>query len=151
MLRRLWTENVVDFDGEYYQLKQNYCAPKPVQQGGPPLLLGGWGTKTLRVVAEHADIWNIPGPPHNEIALIAERSKVLDEHCRAIGRDPLEITRSVQTHAFTDDPERTRRTVLELPDAGVTHVVLNLLKPFRKGLASWAADEIIEPVRARLG
>lgn len=60
ILRRLWTEEVVDFDGEYYHLEQAYCAPKPVQRPGPPLLLGGWGPKTLRVVAEHADSWNIP-------------------------------------------------------------------------------------------
>jgi alkanesulfonate monooxygenase SsuD/methylene tetrahydromethanopterin reductase-like flavin-dependent oxidoreductase (luciferase family) len=150
MLRRLWTEEVVDFDGKYYQLEQAYCAPKPVQQPGPPLLLGGWGPKTLRVVAQHADSWNIPGPPHNDISTIAERSKILDEHCRAIGRDPAEITRSVQTHAFTDDPRRTRSTVLELHDIGVDHVVLNLMKPFRKGLATWAATEIIDPLNAQL-
>jgi alkanesulfonate monooxygenase SsuD/methylene tetrahydromethanopterin reductase-like flavin-dependent oxidoreductase (luciferase family) len=150
ILRRLWTEDVVDFDGKYYHLVENRCAPKPVQKSGPPLLLGGWGQQTLRVVAEHADSWNIPGPPHNDVGYIAERSRILDEHCQAIGRDPQEITRSVQTHAFPDDPGRTRRTVVELVDAGVTHVVLNLFKPFGPGLARWAADEIIEPVRARL-
>jgi alkanesulfonate monooxygenase SsuD/methylene tetrahydromethanopterin reductase-like flavin-dependent oxidoreductase (luciferase family) len=145
ILRRLWTEEVVDFDGRYYQLQQAYCAPKPTQR--IPLLLGGWGPKTLRVVAEHADSWNIPGPPHNDVATIAERSKLLDEHCRAIGRDPGEITRSVQTHAFTDDPQRTRRTVLELQEIGIDHVVLNLMKPFRSGLVHWAAEEIIGSVR----
>ncbi len=144
ILRRLWSEEVVDFDGRYYQLKQAYCAPKPIHR--IPLLLGGWGPKTLRVVAEHADSWNIPGPPHNDVATIAERSKLLDECCRAIGRDPREITRSVQTHAFTDDPQRTRRTVLELQEIGIDHVVLNLMKPFRSGLVHWAADEIIGSV-----
>jgi alkanesulfonate monooxygenase SsuD/methylene tetrahydromethanopterin reductase-like flavin-dependent oxidoreductase (luciferase family) len=143
ILRRLWAEEIVDFQGEYYQLEQAYCAPKPIQRPGPPLLLGGWGPKTLRVVAEHADSWNIPGPPHNDVATIAERSRLLDEQCRAIGRDPREISRSVQTHAFTDDPQRTRSTVLELQEIGIDHVVLNLMKPFRRGLVHWAADEII--------
>jgi alkanesulfonate monooxygenase SsuD/methylene tetrahydromethanopterin reductase-like flavin-dependent oxidoreductase (luciferase family) len=146
ILRQLWTEEVVDFDGKYYQLQQAYCAPKPVQPSGPPLLLGGWGPKTLRVVAEHADSWNIPGPPHNDIATIADRSKLLDEQCRAIGRDPREISRSVQTHVFADDPQRTRSTVLELQEIGIDHVVLNLMKPFRTGLVHWAADEIIAPL-----
>jgi hypothetical protein len=59
------------------------------------------------------------------VGYIAERSRILDEHCHAIGRDPQEITRPMRTHAFPDDPGRTRRTVLELVDAGVTHVVLN--------------------------
>jgi hypothetical protein len=53
----------------------------------------------------------------------------------------------VQTHAFTDDPQRTRRTVLELQEVGIDHVVLNLMKPFRSGLVHWAAEEIIGSVR----
>ncbi|WP_344111230.1 hypothetical protein [Kribbella alba] len=40
--------------------------------------------------------------------------------------------------------------MLELHDIGVDHVVLNLMKPFRKGLATWAAAEIIDPVNAQL-
>ena len=70
----------------------------------------------------------------------------LDERCRAIGRDPREISRSVQTHAFTDDPERTRRTVLELQEIGIDHVVLNLMKPFHRSLVHWAAEQIIAPL-----
>jgi hypothetical protein len=56
----------------------------------------------------------------------------------------------VQTRAFTDDPQRTRSTVLELHDIGVENVVLDLMKPFRRGLATWAAAEIIDPVNAQL-
>ena len=38
------------------------------------------------VLAEQADMWNVPGPPHNGVEFIAERNRVLDEHCAAIGR-----------------------------------------------------------------
>lgn len=62
ILKNMWTEDVFDFHGRYYTLKTNQNEPKPVQRPGPPLLIGGWGTKTLRLVAEQADIWNIPGP-----------------------------------------------------------------------------------------
>ncbi|MDT0343738.1 LLM class flavin-dependent oxidoreductase [Streptomyces litchfieldiae] len=147
ILRRLWTEDTVDFTGRYYRLTGARCVPRPERR--PPLLIGGSGTRTLRVVAEHADIWNMPGPPHNDAARIRERARILDGHCAAIGRDPAEITRSAQFHVSYDDPAATRATVLELIDAGVTHLVLSLPMPFPPGVARWAADEIITPVTER--
>ncbi|MFC7642601.1 LLM class flavin-dependent oxidoreductase [Streptosporangium lutulentum] len=62
ILKSMWTRDVFDFHGRHYTLKGNRNEPKPVQRPGPPLLVGGWGTRTLRLVAEQADIWNIPGP-----------------------------------------------------------------------------------------
>lgn len=147
LLRRLWTEEVVDFSGRYYQVRRARCAPRPARR--PPLLVGGWGTATLRVVARHADVWNVPGPPHHDLAFLRERARVLDAHCAAAGRDPGEITRSVQTHASYDDPAATRAVVYELIDAGFTHIVLSLPMPFPPAAARWAAEEIIAPVRER--
>ena len=81
--------------------------------------------KTLRVVAEHADVWNAPGGEPEEVARL---SGVLDRHCADVGRDPAEIRRSVQPRYAGDDealsapPTRTRRTIHDLivivpPDA----------------------------------
>jgi alkanesulfonate monooxygenase SsuD/methylene tetrahydromethanopterin reductase-like flavin-dependent oxidoreductase (luciferase family) len=145
ILKRMWTEDVFDFDGRYYVLKGNRNEPKPVQRRGPPLLLGGWGTRTLRLIAEHADIWNVPGPPHNSVEFIAERSRVLDEHCAAIGRDPGEIEHSVQYIVSYDDPAGSRKVIEELIAVGVTHIVLGLRTPYPEGVAHWAVDEIITP------
>jgi hypothetical protein len=47
-----------------------------------------------------------------------------------------------------DDPASSRASVLELADAGVTHIVLNLYMPFPQGVAHWLADEILAPVVA---
>ncbi|GAA0365300.1 LLM class flavin-dependent oxidoreductase [Microbispora corallina] len=151
ILRRMWTEDVFDFEGRHYTLRSARCAPKPVQRPGPPIMIGGWGTRTLRVVAEHADIWNIPGPPHNDPAFIAERGRVLDEHCRAIGRDPAEIVRSAQIIVPYDDPAAGRAAVIGAVRAGVTHIALNLRTPFPAGVARWAVREIVEPVLAEAG
>jgi alkanesulfonate monooxygenase SsuD/methylene tetrahydromethanopterin reductase-like flavin-dependent oxidoreductase (luciferase family) len=41
VITRMWTETAPDFDGQYYQLKQAYCAPKPVQKPYPPFVIGG--------------------------------------------------------------------------------------------------------------
>ncbi|MEW9529884.1 LLM class flavin-dependent oxidoreductase [Microbispora sp. NPDC049125] len=149
IMRRMWTEDVFDFDGRHYRLKGTRCEPKPVQRPGPPIMIGGWGDRTLRVVAEHADIWNIPGPPHNDAAYIAERSKVLDGHCAAIGRDPRDIVRSTQVVVSYGDAAAARASVLAVMGAGITHIALNLRRPFPVGIARWAAEEIVEPVLAR--
>ncbi|MCZ1002578.1 LLM class flavin-dependent oxidoreductase [Streptomyces mirabilis] len=113
----------------------------------PPLLIGGWGTRLLRLVAEQADIWNIPGPPHNDVEFVAERGRGLDAHCADIGRDPREITRSVQVVVSYDDPAATRATVADLIGIGVNHVVLGLPQPYPPGVARWLVDEIIAGVR----
>jgi hypothetical protein len=46
----------------------------------------------LRVVVEHADVWNVIGP----VEVIVRKASVLDQHCADVGRDPLEIKRPVQ-------------------------------------------------------
>lgn len=149
IIRRLWTEGPFDFDGRHYQLKGAICSPKPVQRPRPPILIGGYGERTLRVVAEHADIWNVPGPPFLSVEEIRRRSRVLDAQCAAIGRDPREITRSAQIFLSSDDPAATRALAAELIDAGVRHLVLAPRdRPYRRG--QWIADEVIAPVLAEV-
>jgi alkanesulfonate monooxygenase SsuD/methylene tetrahydromethanopterin reductase-like flavin-dependent oxidoreductase (luciferase family) len=150
IVRRMFTEDVFDFDGRFYSLTRTRNEPKPVQRGGPQLLIGGSGTRMLRLVAEHADIWNVPGPPHGSLEFLVERSQVLDQQCAAVGRDPAEIVRSVQMILQADDPAGARRTVGAVIDAGFRHVVLAVRPPSPGNVARWLADEIIEPVREQL-
>jgi len=148
IVRRMWTEDVpFDFDGPSLRLKGAVCEPKPVQRPHPPIMIGGSGDRMLRVVAEHADIWNYPGPPSPEFR---QRDQALKDHCAAIGRDSSEITRSMQTIVRCDDPDApaaTRALLLEMADAGVTHLVLAVILGSRS--LRWLADEIIEPVLAQ--
>jgi len=150
ILRRMFTEEVFDFSGQYYTLAGTRNRPAPLQQPGPPILVGGSGTRLLRVVAEHADIWNIPGPPHCSVEFVTERSRVLDRHCADIGRDPATIMRSVQLLFQTDDPAGVRATVAELIRAEFRHIVLAVRPPWPDNVARWLADEIINPVRQEL-
>jgi alkanesulfonate monooxygenase SsuD/methylene tetrahydromethanopterin reductase-like flavin-dependent oxidoreductase (luciferase family) len=54
-------------------------------------MIGGGGERvTLRIVARHADHWNVWGGP----GVLARKGKILEEHCAAVGRDPGTITRS---------------------------------------------------------
>src|SRR5262245_21642837 len=58
LIRRLWTEPEVTFQGRYYELREASCEPKPVQRPHPPFVIGGEGDQTLCVVAQYADIWD---------------------------------------------------------------------------------------------
>jgi alkanesulfonate monooxygenase SsuD/methylene tetrahydromethanopterin reductase-like flavin-dependent oxidoreductase (luciferase family) len=151
LIRRMWTEEVVDFGGSYHQLKGARCNPKPIQRPHPPILIGGSGRATLRIVAEHADIWNVIGPPANTVEHLRERSAVLDEQCEAIGRDPGLVVRSVQLPISYDDPASTRETLGQLVAAGFSHLVVNPPAPYPDGLARWVADELVIPTLSRSG
>jgi alkanesulfonate monooxygenase SsuD/methylene tetrahydromethanopterin reductase-like flavin-dependent oxidoreductase (luciferase family) len=149
IVRRMFTEDTFDFSGRYYRLTGTLNEPKPVQPGGPRVLVGGTGTRLLRLVAEHADIWNVPGPPHASLEFLAERSAVLDRHCEALGRDPASVLRSVQLIVGVGDPAAVRQVAGQVIETGFGHVVLAVRQPAPDNVARWLADEIIAPLRAR--
>ena len=77
-------------------------------------MIGGGGErKTLRIVAEHADIWNAFGTPET----LAHKDEILREHCADVGRDPATIERSVgckiTIRSTEAEAERARRNILE--------------------------------------
>jgi alkanesulfonate monooxygenase SsuD/methylene tetrahydromethanopterin reductase-like flavin-dependent oxidoreductase (luciferase family) len=148
IVRRMFTEDGFDFDGRYYSLAGTINEPKPVRRGGPPVLVGGTGPRLLRLVAEQADIWNIPGPPHASLEFLAERSAILDRQCEAVGRDPASVLRSVQLIVSADDPAAVRQLVAGVIAAGFGHVVVAVRPPAPDNVARWLGEEIIAPVRA---
>jgi alkanesulfonate monooxygenase SsuD/methylene tetrahydromethanopterin reductase-like flavin-dependent oxidoreductase (luciferase family) len=141
VIRRLWTEaEPFDFDGTYVHLTGALCNPKPVQRPHPPILIGGRSTATLRVVAEHADLWNVPG---GDIDDAVRRSALLDRFCAEIGRDPASITRSIVLPVSYDRPGDTREAIAEAIEAGFPHIVLSLPAPYPGNAAQWVAGELI--------
>ncbi|MET9265109.1 LLM class flavin-dependent oxidoreductase [Amycolatopsis sp. NPDC004079] len=141
VIRKLWTEDKpFDFSGQHVQLTGAFGNPKPVQRPHPPFVIGGRARATLRVVAEHADVWNIPG---GDIADAVERNAMLDEYCADIGRDPAEITRSIHLPVSYDQPALTRAAIGAAVEAGFGHVVLGLPAPYPAGVAEWVAEELI--------
>jgi alkanesulfonate monooxygenase SsuD/methylene tetrahydromethanopterin reductase-like flavin-dependent oxidoreductase (luciferase family) len=150
--KRMWTESApFDFDGRHYTLRGAIGEPKPIQRPGPPVTIGAGGERvSLGLVARHADVWNAPTHTVEEFA---HKSAVLDQHCAAIGRDPAEITRSIQVLVDVGDPAATRAEIRDLVGAGATRFVLWPQPPWPDDPARWLADEIVEPllVSAALG
>jgi F420-dependent oxidoreductase-like protein len=112
VLLALWTQSKSTFEGTYYQLKDAPLFPKPLQQPHPELLIGGSGEKrTLRIVAQYADHWNVWGGPE----ILGRKGRILEAHCAAVGRDPTQITRSANTPLLiTTKPEERERLVVAL-------------------------------------
>ncbi|WP_205699478.1 LLM class flavin-dependent oxidoreductase [Conexibacter sp. SYSU D00693] len=141
-IRRLWTADApFDVHGEHVRLTGAFCSPKPVQRPGPPIVIGGRTDRLLRVVAEHADVWNVPGG--GDLDDVVARSRRLDELCAEVGRDPAAITRSIHLPVAYDAPRTTREAIAAAVGAGFSHVVLGLTAPYPEGVARWVVDEVL--------
>lgn len=86
LITKLWTDpSPTAYEGTYYELADVFFEPKPQQSPHPPILVGGGGEKlTLRVVAKHADMWNIPSA---SVETFERKLDVLESHCTEVGRE----------------------------------------------------------------
>jgi F420-dependent oxidoreductase-like protein len=124
ILKLLWTEDRPSFDGASYRLRDAAASPRPVQRPHPPIWIGATGEKkALRIVAEYGDVWNAPGPEPTEFRRL---SKILDDHCARIERDPGTIRRSVQFR-FEGRVTETLETAHAYAQAGAQDLVLVLM------------------------
>ena len=89
--RAMFQAEAPTFQGRHYRIEEALNFPRPVNPGGPPIMIGGSGEKkTLRLVAQYADACNLFG----DAATIRHKLDVLEQHCKEIGRDPSEITKT---------------------------------------------------------
>ena len=115
IVRRLLDGERFSHDGRFYTLRDALAAPRPVQPRLPILIGGSGPTRTLPIVARHADLWNAYGSPES----IAAGDAILREHCAAIGRDPDEIERTVNVNVVV------RRTRDEAAGAWAAYAALH--------------------------
>ncbi len=106
VVRGLLSGERFDFDGEYFTIDSAICDPPPLRRPMPIWIGGGGERRTLRIVAEYADGWNVPFISAEQFA---HKCTVLDEHCAAVGRDPTAVTRSINVGVATDDDSLQRQ------------------------------------------
>jgi F420-dependent oxidoreductase-like protein len=113
--RAMFTEEAPSFHGKHYRIEKALNVPRPIQAGGPRIMVGGSGPKrTLRLVAQYADMCNINGSPETVRKLL----DVLRDHCADVGRDPDEITKTrLGSFFLSSSPEEAEQTASFLRDA----------------------------------
>jgi len=85
----MFTEERPSFEGKFYRIERALDVPRPIQKGGPKILIGGGGEKrTLRILAKHGDIGHWFGGPLEELK---RKKGVFEEHCAAVGRNPSDV------------------------------------------------------------
>jgi F420-dependent oxidoreductase-like protein len=104
--RSMFTQPQSSYRGTHHHVDGAYNNPQPVQPGGPKILIGGGGEKkTLRLVAQYADMWNGFG----DVDTIQHKLDVLAAHCRDVGRDPSDVVKTrLGTLFVTRSAEETR-------------------------------------------
>ncbi len=89
--RQMWSDDDGPYNGKHYQLAETICEPQPIRR--PPILIGGSGEKkTLRLVAQYADVWNTTDSEPDQLK---RKIDVLTHHCETVGRDVAEIRKTV--------------------------------------------------------
>jgi F420-dependent oxidoreductase-like protein len=176
ILRGLFTQERTTLHGKHYTVDDALALPKPVQKPYPPILIGGTGEKILlRIVAEHADMWNGMGSPERMRQLI----DVIARHGEKVGRDTTAIEKTVAMMFCYRSPEREPvmmqivagvaqttpeqargqimiggkqeclDTIERYARAGVTHFIFMLMAPdFLDGLQAFA-EEVIPALPGR--
>jgi F420-dependent oxidoreductase-like protein len=142
----LMREDTSSFEGSYYQLKQAQSRPHSLQRPRPPLVLGAFGPRMLKIVATYADTWNAFGTPNE----MRERNQMLDDYCRDIGRDPDTLDRSLYYWATTadGDPWASKEAFFDLinpyVEAGVNQFILDQPRDDQRNMLEWVAGEVLQ-------
>jgi len=89
IIRRMWREETTTFRGRHYQVSEARCEPRPVPV--PPIMVGAFKPKMLRLAAQYADWWNVSSTSPEEYQPLAER---LEGYCRELSRNPSTIRRT---------------------------------------------------------
>jgi alkanesulfonate monooxygenase SsuD/methylene tetrahydromethanopterin reductase-like flavin-dependent oxidoreductase (luciferase family) len=128
----LFTQDEVDFAGQYYTLRAARCNPKPLQRPHPPICIGARGERRgLKIAARWAQLWNCAGGASAGPGGFVRKSEILSSYCQEIGRDPNEVRRSVDFYLDSRaDPAVLTDVVPTYAEAGVDLLVVGLAPPY---------------------
>ena len=111
MAKLMFTEERPSFEGKHYKIDRALDVPRPVQAGGPKILIGGTGERrTLRLLAEHGDIGHWFAAPIEELN---RKKQIFFEHCEAVKRDPSEVQLTLGFTLVLVENEKDGKAILD--------------------------------------
>jgi alkanesulfonate monooxygenase SsuD/methylene tetrahydromethanopterin reductase-like flavin-dependent oxidoreductase (luciferase family) len=111
IIRAMLTEDRPSVEGKHYRIEEALNVPRPVQPGGPRVMVGGGGEqRTLRIAAKHADLthWFALG-----IETLLHKTELLERYCEEIGRDPATIERTIGAPVIVVESDAVAKASLE--------------------------------------
>ena len=135
IIRKMWIEERATFSGKFYQLRDAYCNPKPIQKPHPPIMIGGSGERrTLKIAAKYGDACNLFG----SVETVKKKLAVLREHCRTVGSDYDSIMKT-----------KLGRVVIEKSKEKVMEAIKGLPEDRRREYVIYGTpDEVLQKVEA---
>jgi len=107
----MFTQDRPSFEGTYYKIDRALNVPRPIQPGGPKILIGGGGERrTLRLLAEHGDIGHWFG---GNLEDLKRKKKVFEEHCAAVNRDPSDVLLTVGLTLVLAENEKDAKALMD--------------------------------------
>ena len=110
--KAMFNEDRPSFRGKHYAIDEALNSPRPVQPGGPPIMIGGVGEqRTLRIAAKYADMthWFALG-----LDSLKHKTDILERYCEEIGRDPASIERTMGAPVIVVESEEAASSALEM-------------------------------------
>jgi alkanesulfonate monooxygenase SsuD/methylene tetrahydromethanopterin reductase-like flavin-dependent oxidoreductase (luciferase family) len=106
----MFTQDRPSFEGRYYKIDRALNVPRPVQAGGPKILIGGTGERrTLRLLAQHGDIGHWFAASLDELK---RKKQIFEEHCEAVKRDPAEVLLTLGVGLVLAESEKDAAAIL---------------------------------------
>jgi F420-dependent oxidoreductase-like protein len=148
IMKQAWETGTATLDGKHYQVDGARVYPQPIQTGGIPFWIAGGGEKrTLRIAAQYAQYTNFDGSPEG----FAHKSRVLEGHCRDLGRDYGQIVRSANYNVVIgrDEAEVEQRLewIGEHYRKATPSKAEDTLRGFREGPLVGTPEQIVEKLR----
>ncbi len=132
---QLLSNEVTNYEGRYYKIKEAVMNPRPLQKPRPPFTIAAHRPRMLKLAARYADTWTTLGPAER-VEEIRHRNELIDKYCREIGRDPSSLRRSYWffypdvekqrgSFGYYESEDTFREMIEPFVDMGMTEVLLS--------------------------
>jgi probable F420-dependent oxidoreductase len=159
IVKKIWTDDVVEFKGKYYNIQASKIGPKPIQKPHPTICLGGYSQNTFARIANHANGWICV--VRNSLDEVKSNINKIKDECYKINRDPKDIHTAAilypnvtdsgytdkqmqgkrqQRHYLSGSIDQVGEDLQEIKKAGIDHVILN----YNRSAISHNIGKIIE-------